>query len=58
LLALGADLPGVSQAPTTTVRDSNELLRALFEKVIVVTNKDEYHSPYGPPAPDIAPQTV
>jgi DNA invertase Pin-like site-specific DNA recombinase/predicted DNA-binding transcriptional regulator AlpA len=44
LLALGADLQTVWQAPTTTARDKKELLRVLLEEVIVAVNKDEYRS--------------
>jgi DNA invertase Pin-like site-specific DNA recombinase/predicted DNA-binding transcriptional regulator AlpA len=44
LLALGADLHGVWQAPTTVARDKKEVLRALLEEVIIAVNKDEYHS--------------
>ena len=41
LLALGADLGVVWQAPTTTPRDKKELLRALIEEVIIAVHKDE-----------------
>jgi len=41
LLALGADLGVVWQAPTTTPRDKKELLRALLEEVIIAVHKDE-----------------
>jgi hypothetical protein len=41
LLALGADLVTVWQAPTTTSRDRKELLRALIEEVIVTVNRDK-----------------
>jgi DNA invertase Pin-like site-specific DNA recombinase/predicted DNA-binding transcriptional regulator AlpA len=41
LLALGADLGVVWQAPTTTARDKKELLRALLEEVIIAVHKDE-----------------
>jgi predicted DNA-binding transcriptional regulator AlpA len=41
LLALGADLTVVWQAPTTTARDKKELLRALLEEVIISVHKDE-----------------
>jgi hypothetical protein len=44
LLALGADLRNVWQAPTTTARDKKELLRALLEEVIIAVHKDEYRS--------------
>jgi DNA invertase Pin-like site-specific DNA recombinase/predicted DNA-binding transcriptional regulator AlpA len=44
LLALGADLREVWQAPTTTARDKKELLRALLEEVIIAVRKDEYRS--------------
>jgi hypothetical protein len=44
LLALGADLREVWQAPTTTARDKKELLRALLEEVIIAVHKDEYRS--------------
>ncbi|MFL5132698.1 MAG: recombinase family protein [Microvirga sp.] len=41
LLALGADLATVWQAPTTTSRDRKELLRALIEEVILTVNRDK-----------------
>jgi len=41
LLALGADLQEVWQAPTTTARDKKELLHALLEEVIIAVHKDE-----------------
>jgi DNA invertase Pin-like site-specific DNA recombinase len=41
LLALGADLLTVWQAPTTSPRDKKELLRALLEEVIIAVYKDE-----------------
>jgi predicted DNA-binding transcriptional regulator AlpA/uncharacterized protein YndB with AHSA1/START domain len=41
LLALGADLPKVWQAPTTLPRDKKELLRALLEEVIITVHKNE-----------------
>jgi DNA invertase Pin-like site-specific DNA recombinase/predicted DNA-binding transcriptional regulator AlpA len=44
LLALGADLSEVWQAPTTAPRDKKELLRALLEEVIITVNKSEYRS--------------
>jgi len=44
LLALGADLRIVWQAPTTTARDKKELLRALLEEVIIAVRKDEHRS--------------
>ena len=44
LLALGADLREVWQAPTTAPRDRKELLRALLEEVIIAVNKSEYRS--------------
>ena len=42
LLALGADLHTVWEAPTTTARDRKELLRTLLEEVIVTVLKAEY----------------
>ena len=44
LLALGTDLQGVWQAPTTTPRDQKELLRTLLEEVIVTVHRDEYRA--------------
>jgi DNA invertase Pin-like site-specific DNA recombinase len=44
LLALGADLSEVWQAPTTAPRDQKELLRTLLEEVIIAVNKSEYRS--------------
>jgi len=44
LLALGADLREIWQAPTTAARDKKELLRALLEEVIIAVNKEEYRS--------------
>ena len=41
LLALGADLATVWDAPTTTPRDRKELLRALVEEVILSVDRDE-----------------
>jgi hypothetical protein len=41
LLALGADLASVWDAPTTTPRDQKELLRALIEEVILSVDRDE-----------------
>jgi hypothetical protein len=41
LLALGADLHDVWQAPTTTARDKKDLLRALLEEIIIAVHKDE-----------------
>ena len=41
LLALGADLQTVWEAPTTTARDRKELLRTLLEEVIVTVFKAE-----------------
>jgi DNA invertase Pin-like site-specific DNA recombinase len=41
LLALGADLAIVWDAPTTTARDRKELLRALIEEVILSVDRDE-----------------
>ena len=41
LLALGADLRTVWEAPTTTPRDRKELLRTLLEEVIVTVFKAE-----------------
>jgi DNA invertase Pin-like site-specific DNA recombinase len=40
LLALGADLATVWDAPTTTPRDRKELLRALIEEVILSVDRD------------------
>jgi DNA invertase Pin-like site-specific DNA recombinase len=41
LLALGADLAAVWDAPTTTPRDRKELLRALIEEVILSVDRQE-----------------
>ncbi|HTR14755.1 MAG TPA: recombinase family protein [Roseiarcus sp.] len=41
LLALGADLATVWDAPTTTPRDRKELLRALIEEVILSVDRDK-----------------
>jgi len=41
LLAVGADLASVWDAPTTTPRDRKELLRALIEEVIVSVDRNE-----------------
>ena len=41
LLALGADLAAVWDAPTTTPRDQKELLRALIEEVVLSVDRDE-----------------
>ena len=41
LLALGADLQTVWEAPTTTARDRKELLRTLLEEIIVTVFKAE-----------------
>jgi DNA invertase Pin-like site-specific DNA recombinase len=41
LLALGADLACVWDAPTTTPRDRKELLRALVEEVILAVDRDK-----------------
>jgi DNA invertase Pin-like site-specific DNA recombinase len=41
LLALGADLPKVWQAPTTSPRDKKELLRTLLDEVIITVHKNE-----------------
>ena len=41
LRSLGSDLQQVWRAPTTTVRDRKELLRALLEEVMVTVNKPE-----------------
>ncbi len=41
LVALGADLAAVWDAPTTTPRDQKELLRALIEEVILSVDRDE-----------------
>jgi DNA invertase Pin-like site-specific DNA recombinase len=41
LLAVGADLPKVWQAPTTSPRDKKELLRTLLEEVIITVRKNE-----------------
>jgi excisionase family DNA binding protein len=44
LLALGADLQTVWEAPTTTARDRKELLRTLLEEVIVAVFKAEHRA--------------
>ncbi len=41
LLALGADLATVWDAPTTTPRDRKELLRALIQEVILSVDRDK-----------------
>lgn len=41
MLAVGADLPKVWQAPTTSPRDKKELLRTLLEEVIITVHKNE-----------------
>jgi predicted DNA-binding transcriptional regulator AlpA len=41
VLALGADLINVWQAPTTSPRDKKELLRTLLEEVIISVHKNE-----------------
>ena len=41
LLALGADLATVWDAPTTTPRDRKELLRALIEEMILSVDRDK-----------------
>lgn len=41
ILALGADLPRVWSAPTTTDRDRKELLRTVLEEVIVTRDREE-----------------
>ena len=41
LLALGADLATVWDAPTTAPRDRKELLRALIEEVILSVDRDK-----------------
>jgi hypothetical protein len=42
--ALGADLPRVWAAPTTTDRDKKELLRTLLEEVIITVQRDEFRA--------------
>ena len=42
--ALGADLPRVWAAPTTTDRDKKELLRTLLEEVIIAVQRDEFRA--------------
>jgi len=44
LLALGADLQSVWEAPTTTARDRKELLRTLLEEVIVTVFKAQHRA--------------
>ncbi len=44
LIALGADLLKVWQAPTTLPRDKKELLRTLLEEVIIIVHKDQYRA--------------
>lgn len=44
LLALGADLREVWEAPTTVARDKKELLRTLLEEVIITVDRGEYRS--------------
>ena len=41
LLALGADLVKIWQAPTTSARDKKELFRTLLEEVIITVHKNE-----------------
>src|SRR5271169_1409577 len=48
LLALGADLQTVWEAPTTTARDRKELLRTLLEEVIVTVFKAEQRAGLNP----------
>src|SRR6266851_250979 len=43
ILALGADLQQVWNAPTTTDRDRKELLRTLLEEVIITLNRADRH---------------
>jgi DNA invertase Pin-like site-specific DNA recombinase len=40
VLALGDDLPGVWDAPTTTDRDRKQLLRTLLEEVVITITRD------------------
>lgn len=42
--ALGADLPRVWAAPTTTDRDRKELLRTVLEEVIITVQRDEFRA--------------
>ena len=42
LLAVGADLNAVWNAPTTSPRDRKELLRTLLEEVIIKVERDKY----------------
>ena len=44
LLALGADLLKVWQAPTTAPRDKKELLRTLLEEVIIAVDKEQHRA--------------
>ncbi len=44
LLAMGADLAKVWQAPTTTDRDRKELLRTLFEEVVVDIDREPFQA--------------
>jgi DNA invertase Pin-like site-specific DNA recombinase/predicted DNA-binding transcriptional regulator AlpA len=44
LLALGADLQSVWEAPTTTARDRKELLRTLLEEVIIIVFKAQHRA--------------
>jgi len=44
LLALGADLQSVWEAPTTTARDRKELLRTLLEEVIITVFKAQHRA--------------
>jgi DNA invertase Pin-like site-specific DNA recombinase len=44
LRTLGADLYKVWSAPTTTVRDRKELLRALLEEVMIAVDRETYSS--------------
>lgn len=41
ILALGADLPRVWSAPTTTDRDRKELLRTVLEEVLVTRDREQ-----------------
>jgi DNA invertase Pin-like site-specific DNA recombinase len=42
--ALGADLPRVWVAPSTTDRDKKELLRTLLEEVIIAVQREEFRA--------------
>jgi DNA invertase Pin-like site-specific DNA recombinase/uncharacterized protein YndB with AHSA1/START domain len=44
ILALGADLPQVWSAATTTDRDRKELLRTLLEEVIIAIDRDDHQA--------------